>query len=49
VLKDAGIVRDRKDGRWVYYELDREAFEEVETIVSGMKPRVLKQSASCCA
>ncbi len=25
VLKDAGIVRDRKDGRWVYYELDREA------------------------
>lgn len=49
VLKDAGIVRDRKDGRWVYYELDREVFEEVETIVSGMKPRVLKQSASCCA
>jgi len=49
VLKDAGIVRDRKDGRWVYYELDCEAFEEVETLVSGMKPRVLKQSASCCA
>src|SRR5882724_4293932 len=21
VLKDAGIVRDRKDGRWVHYEL----------------------------
>lgn len=49
VLKDAGIVRDRKDGRWVYYELDREAFEEVETLVSNMKPRELKQSASCCA
>jgi ArsR family transcriptional regulator len=49
VLKDAGIVRDRKDGRWVYYELDREALEEVETLVSAMKPRTLKQSASCCA
>ena len=49
VLKEAGIVRDRKDGRWVYYELDGEAFEEVETLVSSMKPRVLKQSASCCA
>jgi ArsR family transcriptional regulator, arsenate/arsenite/antimonite-responsive transcriptional repressor len=49
VLKDAGIVRDRKDGRWVYYELDREVFEEVETLVSAMKPRVLKQPASCCA
>ncbi len=49
VLKEAGIVRDRKDGRWVYYELDREAFEEVETLVSAMKPRVLNRSESCCA
>ena len=49
VLKDAGIVRDRKDGRWVYYELDPEAFEEVQTLVSGMKPRVLSHSKSCCA
>ena len=49
VLKEAGIVRDRKDGRWVYYELDREAFEEVETLVSGMKPRLLNRSESCCA
>ena len=49
VLKDAGIVRDRKDGRWVYYELDPEAFEETETLVSAMKPRVLKQTEKCCA
>ena len=49
VLKDAGIVRDRKDGRWVYYELDGQAFEEVEALVSSMKPRVLKRSESCCA
>ena len=49
VLKDAGIVRDRKDGRWVYYELDPEAFEEVETLVSGMKPRAVSRSETCCA
>ncbi|MDQ6870945.1 MAG: metalloregulator ArsR/SmtB family transcription factor [Gemmatimonadota bacterium] len=49
VLKDAGIVRDRKDGRWVYYELDPEAFEEMATLVSGMKPRVIGRSAACCA
>jgi ArsR family transcriptional regulator, arsenate/arsenite/antimonite-responsive transcriptional repressor len=49
VLKDARIVRDRKEGRWVYYELDREAFEEVETLVSAMKPRALSHSESCCA
>ena len=49
VLKDAGIVRDRKDGRWVYYELDPEAFEEVEALASAMKPSALSRSESCCA
>src|SRR6476660_5009384 len=52
VLKDAGIVRDRKDGRWVYYELDPEAFEETEALVSGLKPRALKRTErteQCCA
>ena len=49
VLKDAGIVSDRKEGRWVYYELDPEAFEEVGTLVSGMKPRALRRSDACCA
>jgi ArsR family transcriptional regulator len=49
VLKDAGIVRDRKDGRWVHYELDRQAFEEIETLVSSLKPRALSRSQACCA
>lgn len=48
VLKDAGVVRDRKDGRWVYYELDSEVFEEMETLVSAMKPRALKRGEPCC-
>jgi ArsR family transcriptional regulator len=49
VLKDAGIVRDRKDGRWVHYELEADAFEEIETLVSGMKPRTRRGSKACCA
>src|SRR3954471_9384714 len=49
VLRDAGIVRDRKDGRWVYYELEPDAFEEIETLVSEMKPRALKRTEPCCA
>ena len=49
VLKDAGIVRDRKEGRWVYYELDPKVFEETETLVSGMKPRALNRTKQCCA
>lgn len=49
VLKDAGIVSDRKDGRWVHYELDPAAFEEMETLVSAMKPRALQSTDQCCA
>ena len=49
VLKEAGIVRDRKDGRWVHYELDPEAFDEMETLVSAMTPRVLERADQCCA
>ncbi len=49
VLKDAGIVRDRKQGRWVYYELDREPFEEMNAIVSSLKPRALRSAKDCCA
>lgn len=49
VLRDAGIVRDRKDGRWVHYELEPGAFEEIETLVAAMKPRGTGRSAPCCA
>lgn len=49
VLRDAGIVRDRKDGRWVHYELEPDAFEEIETLVAGMKPRAGARSGACCA
>ena len=49
VLKDAGVVRDRKDGRWVHYELVPEAFEEIETLVAAMKPRAVRNQQSCCA
>jgi|ERR1044072_3248652 len=49
VLRDAGIVRDRKDGRWVYYELDSEVFEEAEALLTSMKPRALSVRQGCCA
>src|SRR5437868_11826553 len=49
VLRDAGIVRDRKDGRWVHYELEPDAFEEIESLASAMKPRPQLKSKGCCA
>jgi ArsR family transcriptional regulator len=39
VLKDAGIVTDRREGRWSYYELNRDAFGEVEMILRELNPR----------
>lgn len=32
-LKDAGIVRDRRQGRWVYYALNDEAIEALQDVV----------------
>lgn len=29
VLKDAGLVSDRRDGRWVQYSLDTDALEDL--------------------
>jgi ArsR family transcriptional regulator len=49
VLRDAGIVRDRKEGRWVHYELNREAFDEAETLIDELKPRALAVRNDCCA
>lgn len=48
VLKDAGIVRDRKDGRWVHYELDRDTFEEIKQLVTAMKPSAARTREVCC-
>jgi ArsR family transcriptional regulator len=49
VLKDAGLVTDRREGRWSYYTLRREAFLEAEELLAGLRPRAGRTlRASCC-
>ncbi|MGH7581835.1 MAG: ArsR/SmtB family transcription factor [Gemmatimonadales bacterium] len=36
VLKDAGLVTDRREGRWVYYSLDAELLEESRDLLSEL-------------
>ena len=49
VLKDAGLVTDRREGRWSYYTLERSAFLEVEALLAGLQPRQGRTlRASCC-
>lgn len=35
-LKEAGLVNDRRDGRWVYYSLDRQGLEELRDRLDGL-------------
>ena len=37
-LKDAGVVTDRRQGRWIYYALNPEMFDLLETIVGELRP-----------
>lgn len=51
VLKDAGLVTDRKEGRWVHYSLSRDAFQELQALLGDMKPssrRLVVRENSCC-
>ena len=49
-LKEAGILRDRREGRWVYYSLNSEAIEEIEKLLGSLRamngrPQV---GSKCC-
>ena len=49
-LKDAGILSDRKEGRWVYYSLNLEALDEMLTALEALKKprRGLRLTAPRC-
>ncbi len=44
-LKDAGLVSDRRDGRWIYYALNRDALDEIAEFASVVKPG--RHAGSC--
>jgi len=46
-LKDAGLVTDRREGRWVYYAVNREALDHIAAFAGAVKPG--KHAGSCRA
>jgi ArsR family transcriptional regulator len=38
VLKDAGVINDRPEGRWIYYSLNADGLEELAEVIQGLKP-----------
>ena len=37
VLKDAGLIQDRPEGRWIYYAINADAVEELEGLVASLR------------
>jgi ArsR family transcriptional regulator len=54
VLREAGLVQDRKEGRWSYYRLNCEALAEVHDVVrllgtdGAPSTRRLRVFGPCC-
>ena len=50
VLKDAGLITDRPEGRWVHYSLNSDALKELEEIVRSLRNLSPQRgpSAKCC-
>lgn len=51
VLRDAGIVNDRREGRWVHYSLNRQVFAELQDLLGALKPsprRLMVREDGCC-
>ena len=53
-LKDAGLVTDRREGRWSYYTLQPDAFSEAHDLVRALAApqragrQSLKVFGACC-
>jgi ArsR family transcriptional regulator len=50
VLKEAGLVTDRRQGRWMYYTLSPESLAEVAELVDAMAspPSAAERRTGCC-
>ena len=50
VLKDAGLVTDRREGRWMYYTVNPEALDELGELVQSLasEPSPAERKRGCC-
>jgi len=53
VLREAGLVSDRREGRWSYYSIVPEALAEVHDIAVAMQPKKgalpMFRAGKCCS
>jgi ArsR family transcriptional regulator len=47
-LKNTGLVKDRRDGRWIHYSIDWSGLEELEGLISLLKSAAAPSATNCC-
>lgn len=50
VLRDADLVTDRREGRWMYYALNPETLTEMTELIDGLAaaPSAAERRSGCC-
>src|SRR5918996_5280104 len=48
VLKEAGLVSDRREGRWMYYTLNAEKLADVADLARTLATPLLARADGCC-
>ncbi|MEO8088875.1 MAG: metalloregulator ArsR/SmtB family transcription factor [Gemmatimonadales bacterium] len=50
VLRDADLVTDRREGRWMYYTLNPETLAEMTELIDGLAaaPSAAERRSGCC-
>ncbi len=48
VLKDAGLVNDRREGRWMYYTLNPDALAEAAELAERLATAPVRRGSRCC-
>lgn len=48
VLKDAGLLLDRQEGRWIHYRLNPTAFQELESWLCALS-RICRTTGQSCS
>ena len=47
VLKEAGLLADRQEGRWIYYRLRPEAIDDLRGWLAGLGTHCSTPAATC--
>ena len=48
VLREAGVLLDRRDGRWVHYRINPEALADIEEMTKSLAPTGEQGSECAC-